>query len=67
MYNILHSSSMGEMLEPVTEQLYSEHKLYLSQVVNKYKKVCFRISKILFFRLKMFLMNRSLPGQYLNF
>ncbi len=58
---------MGEMLEPVTEQLYSEHTLYLSQVVNKYKKVCFRISKILFFRLKMFLMNRSLPGQYLNF
>lgn len=45
MYNILHSSSMGEMLEPVTEQLYSEHTLYLSQVVNKYKKVSLRMNK----------------------
>ena len=45
MYNILHSSSMGEMLEPVTEKLYSEHTLYLSQVVNKYKKVSLRMNK----------------------
>ncbi|XP_023328007.1 uncharacterized protein LOC111701093 isoform X2 [Eurytemora carolleeae] len=29
---------MGEMLEPVTEQLYSEHKLYLSQVKDVFNE-----------------------------